>query len=526
MRRAGALKLMLTSTSSITAGRTARGRRRTRREIGGWRAPIIACAALAGLSLLLPSALAYDPWGWLVWGRELTRLALDTTGGASWKPGPVVVTAALAPLGAAAPLLWLALARAAALLALVLAYRLAADLAGDDRRSRRLAGGVAACALALTGQWLRAMAGGLAEPLLVAAVLGAVERHLAGRPRAALGLLFVAALIRVESWPFLAAYALWRWRRAPGERELILVLLAAVPLAWFGADWIGSGSPFTGGRLAEHGQADYRGSLGLPALGGIALLATPPVVAGAAATAWAARRRGERRVTALAAPAACWVAVVVAMAAAGYPGLPRFAYPAIAVGCVLCGAGAAWLREAAGARRGAAIAAAVVAAAILPFAVIGVVGLIDTGSDSVRRARLQGDLGRAIRVAGGREQVRACGGAAVNWGLQSAMAWRLDLPVSRVSTRTRLHGVVFSTPAGAFAARPPGPPVRPVVRRRLATVGRWTVVAVRPALPPPAVSSACRAWRPARSASAQPGEQASPGRRREPAGALELVARR
>jgi hypothetical protein len=29
------------------------------------------CLALAGLSLLLPSEPSYDPFAWLVWGREI-----------------------------------------------------------------------------------------------------------------------------------------------------------------------------------------------------------------------------------------------------------------------------------------------------------------------------------------------------------------------------------------------------------------------------------------------------------------------
>ena len=51
---------------------------------------------LAALSLLLPWALAFDPLAWLVWGREIGRLALDTTTGPSWKPFPVLFTAPFA----------------------------------------------------------------------------------------------------------------------------------------------------------------------------------------------------------------------------------------------------------------------------------------------------------------------------------------------------------------------------------------------------------------------------------------------
>ena len=48
--------------------------------------------AVAALSLLLPYALAFDPWAWAVWGREVWHLSLDSTSGPSWKPFPVVFT--------------------------------------------------------------------------------------------------------------------------------------------------------------------------------------------------------------------------------------------------------------------------------------------------------------------------------------------------------------------------------------------------------------------------------------------------
>ena len=67
---------------------------------------------LGALSLLIPSTPSYDPWAWLVWGREIVHLKLHTTGGPSWKPLPVIFTTLFAPFGKAAPDLWLVIARA------------------------------------------------------------------------------------------------------------------------------------------------------------------------------------------------------------------------------------------------------------------------------------------------------------------------------------------------------------------------------------------------------------------------------
>ena len=79
---------------------------------------VAGCLALAALTLLLPWALAFDPWSWVGWGREVTRLELDTAGGPSWKPLPVVATTPLALPAAPRPRCGSSLARAGGLLAL------------------------------------------------------------------------------------------------------------------------------------------------------------------------------------------------------------------------------------------------------------------------------------------------------------------------------------------------------------------------------------------------------------------------
>ena len=100
-----------------------------------------AAVAIAAASLLLPWALAFDPQAWVVWGRDVGRFALDTSGGPSWKPLPVVITTPLALAGDPAPALWLLVARTGGLLAIagaaVLGARLGGAVAGAaaDRKS-------------------------------------------------------------------------------------------------------------------------------------------------------------------------------------------------------------------------------------------------------------------------------------------------------------------------------------------------------------------------------------------------------
>src|SRR5918999_827440 len=177
---------------------------------------IAACIALASLSLLLPSEPSYDPWAWLVWGRELTHLELDTYGGPSWKPLPVALLAAAAPLGELSVSLWIVVARAGALLALAMAFRLAGRLGGGSGPRRVAAGTVAAVALALTPDWFQFVAHGSEAPLAVALLLWAVERHLDGRCCHAVALGAVVCLMRPELFPFLGLYAAWLWRGGGG----------------------------------------------------------------------------------------------------------------------------------------------------------------------------------------------------------------------------------------------------------------------------------------------------------------------
>ncbi len=66
---------------------------------------VIAAVAAASLLAFRPAP-GYDPWTWLLWGREVAGGGLSTVGGPAFKPLPVAICALLAPLGGAAP--WLA----------------------------------------------------------------------------------------------------------------------------------------------------------------------------------------------------------------------------------------------------------------------------------------------------------------------------------------------------------------------------------------------------------------------------------
>src|ERR671922_303190 len=308
---------------------------------------IAVCLALAGLSLLLPSEPSYDPWAWLVWGRELAHLGLDTTGGPSWKPLPVAFTTVVARLegvneGLPAAL-WMVVARAGALLAVALAFRLAFRLAGGGLAGG-LGGAVAAVAVCLMPDWLQFVAHGSEAPMAVAFVLWAVERHLDRRHAHVLVLGTLACLLRPELFPFLAIYAGSTWWTQPRLRPLVAAVVVLLPLAWIVPEWLGSGNPLDGGKQARSEPVWSLSHADQPWLralerahnhAGVAveLLA---LVAVAAALVW---RRWA--VAALGAGALAGMALYVGMTEAGFSGNPRYVLPALAVASALAGGRAA-----------------------------------------------------------------------------------------------------------------------------------------------------------------------------------------
>lgn len=422
----------------MTAGARAAAAAVAERRTGGW-SVIGAAVAVAVASLALPAALSFDPWAWLVWGRETTRLALDTTGGPSWKPLPVLITTLTAPFGASAAALWMLVARAGAILALVGAYRLATRFAGAG------AGVLAAALLLLTPdgdpRFLRLVGEGHVAPLTATFALFAVEFHLGDRPLRVLGLGWCAALLRPEAWPFVALYALWIWFRRPRHRGLVALTLVGIPTLWFGGDWWGSGDPLQGADTAQVSAHLSVFERFRQAVEVAASIVVAPAWVAAGLALWSARRRRERALWAMAAGGAIWSGLVIVMATAlGYAALSRFHLPVAALACVLAGIGAA--RGLGALRRagrpvlaGVAVIASVVA--LVPRA-SGVVPVLE---EVAERGQVEHDLDRVIALSGGSVALASCGEVAVEGTglLRSAVPWKLDLPL-RLSPRQLSDG--------------------------------------------------------------------------------------
>jgi hypothetical protein len=366
---------------------------------------LLGCVGLAALSLRLPAIVGYDPWVWLIWGRELTRGTLTSDGTIAWKPLPVLVTALLVPFGEAASQLWLLVSRAVGLSGLVAVGGLAARLARDGllppascasvyassasvyassasvhassasvyassasvhaspasvptgrRAPRALAGGVAATVAVVTflltpdneARWLRHLLQGNIEPVTAALCVWAVRRHLDGRPGQAVLLAALAGLTRPEVWPFLGLYAAWLLWRAPRRRWVLVPALLVVPLLWFGGDRLASGNALAGAATAQVlvGTAAQRLVVGLD--GAVAMVPVAVWAAAAVAVIWGAHRR--RLAPALLGGAAVvWALLVAGMAARfGYAAVGRFYTPAAALLCVLAGVAVGWFAAAVG----------------------------------------------------------------------------------------------------------------------------------------------------------------------------------
>lgn len=401
------------------------------------RVVLLGCLVLATASLVWRVSIGYDPWAWLSWGRDLARFDLDTRGGPAWKPFPVLVTTPLSLLGDHAPTAWLLLSRVAGLLTLVLAHRLAARFAGS------VAGVLAAGAVLLTPddgpRFLRLVAEGHGEPFSAAFTLWAIERHLDGHRGQALVLATGVGLLRPEAWPFVLAYAAWIVVRDRRYVPLAAGCLVAIPVLWFGGDWLGSGDPFHGAdtaRVVFDEHPDHVSDAIGRAWGSVVV----PVWVGALACVGSALRRREWSLVVLGIGAVAWCAVVVGENAAfTFAAISRFYLPAAVVLCVLGGIGIVRLVDVA--PRGTPRVAAVVLLVALsaPFVATRVQGFGPLVDEMTAQRDLERDLADVIDEAGGADAVRRCGPISYDGtgGKRPALSWLLDVPLSTMAVRAR-----------------------------------------------------------------------------------------
>jgi hypothetical protein len=440
---------------------------------------LAACAALAGASLALPSTVTYDPFAWAGWARELVHLQLDTRTGPAWKALPVLFDLPFAPFGHDVLWAWLWLARAGGLLSVAMAYRLARRAAGPA------AGTIAAAGVVTSTSWLfYLMATGLSEPLLAGLALLALERHLDGHPAHASALLYACVLLRPETGLFWLAYSLWRWGRSPRSRVWTLLGLALLPLILLGPDYLGSGDWLRSAQRAaipSEGGPLLSGHPGLAVLQSAARAVILPVLVGAgmalvlAAGSWWRRRSGvvgsagaravgpapyycaggagsgpgpagERLTLVFAGLAAAALLLEAALTQARRSaGDQRYLILGYTMACVVAGIGwvwgvgalTAWLRrhsrEGAALHRLAPVGTWVTAAAlVVPFVVAPFLDLPAQIGGMDYQVHKDGQI-QAITAHFGRTRILGCGLVMADTYQGAALAWYLDVPISRIT---------------------------------------------------------------------------------------------
>lgn len=477
------------------AGAGARGRARPRWSTT-WIAAV-ACLILGTVSVLtLPSLPGYDVFAWIVWGRELAHHVIAPAepfivgGGPSWKPLPVFFTALFGFFGAA-PKLWVALARAAGLFGLFVAYRLGEQLGASPRwrLAGPLAGVLAAFEVFVTSGWTHYMLRATSEPMVVTTTLFAIERHLAGRRVTAFVSGVLLVLLRPEAGVFVGVYAVWLFFADPRLRtRLVLVAgIVAIPVGWFVPPWIASGEPL----LASIHARAFNGQLGPhPALEVLKratnLTVWPVIIAAGAVTVLAIRTKDWLTVT-LAAAALAYVAVVEAMTLDHYPGLERFMLPAAAIACVLAGVAVARFAAFAGGGLASLAVAVVLVAVAVPF-LDGRVSEATTEVHTARQAvRIYDQMVAATDKVGGTKRIFPCrtSYAAVNHTVQTSLAWALTVPLTRVlgvtdvDTSLRRPALAFFAPRNPINGGAPTAFVGGLHGHLIARVGTWKVFRVK-----------------------------------------------
>jgi hypothetical protein len=447
---------------------------------------VAACTALAALTLLLPSAPTYDPWSWIVWGREVAHLDLVTSQGPSWKPLPVIFTTIFSFFGSAAPALWLVVARAGAIAAIVLAFRVARTLGGGI-----VGGTAAAVALAIAPWWIRNAMLGNSEGLIVAFLLATIDRHLAGDRRAAFLLAVCAGLLRPEAWPFLGLYGLWLlWRRQLPVALVVGAGLGVVAL-WVLPEWWGSGDLLRAAHRAKDvnpGAPTFADNPARALLDNASLMLTGPLKVGLIAGAAMLVVRRDRTLALLALLAVAWLGLVAYMTSDGFSGNQRYLIAPVALLVVLGGAGAGWALAQALAlvRR---VVPAVVprhvghAAVAVAALAVGVVFANPTARDftpTMDSLEYQADLANAlpglVRDAGGAAAIKRCGDPDTGAFLVPVVAWNLHLHTRQVQLVPKAPGVVFRVKTQSTSR--PVPSLRPVGGggKTLATGADWRIV--------------------------------------------------
>ena len=441
-------------------------------------AVVLASALFVVLTSASPS---YDSFGWLVWGRQVLHWNLDTNGAPSWKPLPFLFTLPFALAGHGQLWLWMIAAVAGALAGAVFAGRIAYRLTGPspERPYAPIAAAVIAGAavLGIQNYWQLILIGNV-DPMIMTLCLASVDSHLGGRRRAAFVLIVLAALGRPEVWPFAGLYGLWLWRAMPASRLLAIAGLAAIPLLWFGIPALTAHSWFVSGDLALNSKNALHGDKLTGVLGRfVGLYNWPMDVAALLALVLAAIRR-DRTSLLLACAAFVWVGIEIAFAYHGWSAVPRYMLEPAGVIIAVTGAGIGRVLADRSGRRPLLAWAGPAAVAVLLLALIPEArDTLQVTRDGITNARVRSKqihrLGAVIGRSGGAARIKACGQPVTFVGVQSWLAWELDMNVGFVGFKPG-RSISKGAPIVFFRPHGNGWQVRPIHTTVAGCPSIWT----------------------------------------------------
>jgi hypothetical protein len=408
---------------------------------------LASAVALLALSLLIllwaRTRPGFDPYGWLVWGRQTVAGNLDTNAAPSWKPLPYLFTAPFGLFGHYQLWLWmvtsLAVSLGGAVFAGRIAYRLTVGSDGglQERRAAWVAAAFAAAAYFGLSSYRHYMLSAQSDPMIVTLCLAAIDCHLGGRYRWAFVLGALASLGRPEVWLFLGLYSIWAWLRVPSMRWLIVCGVVVLLLLWFGIPALTSRSPFVAGSNALGSGRRLRSDRVFGTIGRFLDLNSVVVLLTALLAVVIGVLRRDRIVLALAAGACAWVIVEIAFSLHGWPGLARYMFEPAGVVVALAGVAVGWVlalaprisRQAGWA--GVALVVVIVAA-LVPTAV-------SRARDEHRDIRGQrtrtaeiGKLTSVVASFGGPGRFKPCGEPLTRLEYQTILAWTLHVNVAAV----------------------------------------------------------------------------------------------
>jgi hypothetical protein len=451
------------------------------------------------LSLEIPSTPSYDPWSWLVWGREIIHGNLQVSGGPSWKPLPMIFTTVFALFGHVQPDMWLVIARAGAVATVVMVFRLTwiltRGLVGGDaedtspglwlvRIACLFAAVIAAGSVVNSPGFISNNALGYSEGLATAVMLMAVDSYIDGHRHRAFVFGFITSLDRPELWVFWMPFGIWLAWRDPGARKLVAILFVATLALWFGP------AGFSGVTRANNPRSNSAAFTSCPVctvfrkeawptllnrvkIPGVIGLLTAAALLFTTRTAW--WRRGSLTG---AAKWRIWLLIIGVFGFVWWLGIGietqlhfsgNARYLVFGTVPLAIASGAAWgwlmgaipallrwlggrlhaldsLARSAGGGAVAAVVPLVVFLAWPPWIGNNIISLPRTHHALVYQAHLREDLNHLIKLMGGRKAVLDCGTVMAEGFQVPMVAWTLDVPILRVEAQPAVNKQGFAPP--------------------------------------------------------------------------------